>query len=143
MTIRGPGALAHQPRHGRDGLGGVRRRSARLAADPIAAGDRAHRRRRLQHGRRRSSATAVEYDLPAVWVILNNYELGIERKGVERTFKRSHPWYTFTRKDTGEPYNPDYVMLARAYGAEGVRIEDPAELGPRARRGDPLEASRG
>src|SRR3984885_4545270 len=32
-------------------------------------------------------ATAVEYDLPAVWVIVNNYELGIERKASELLFK--------------------------------------------------------
>ena len=34
-------------------------------------------------------ATAVEYDLPAIWVVLNNYELGIERKGMERSYSRS------------------------------------------------------
>ncbi len=54
--------------------------------------------------------TAVEYNLPAVWVILNNYEFGIERKGMERSYQRSHPWCTFTRRDTGERYNPDYVQ---------------------------------
>jgi acetolactate synthase-1/2/3 large subunit len=75
-------------------------------------------------------ATAVEYQLPAVWVILNNYEFGIERKGATKVFDRVHPWYSFTRKDTGEPYNPDYAALARAYGADGVRVEDPLELGP-------------
>jgi acetolactate synthase I/II/III large subunit len=75
-------------------------------------------------------ATAVEYDLPAIWVILNNGELGIERKGMERGYKRTHPWCHFIRKDTGKPYNPDYVKLAHAFGAEGVRINDPAELGP-------------
>jgi acetolactate synthase-1/2/3 large subunit len=75
-------------------------------------------------------ASAVEYDLPAIWVILNNYELGIERKGMERSYQRSHPWCHFVRKDTGKPYNPDYVALAHAYGAEGVRIDDPAALGP-------------
>ena len=75
-------------------------------------------------------ATAVEYNLPAVWVILNNYELGIERKGMERGYQRTHPWCHFVRKDTGERYNPDYVKLAQAYGAEGVRIEDPEALGP-------------
>lgn len=75
-------------------------------------------------------ATAVEYDLPAIWVILNNYELGIERKGMERGYSRTHPWCHFVRKDTGKPYNPDYVQLAHAYGAEGVRIEDPEQLGP-------------
>lgn len=79
-------------------------------------------------------ATAVEYDLPAVWVILNNYELGIERKGMERGYSRSHPWCRFIRKDTGKPYNPDYVGLAKAYGAEGVRIEDPESLGPALER---------
>ena len=75
-------------------------------------------------------ATAVEYQLPAVWVILNNAEFGIERKGSERVFDRIHPWSTFTRKDTGEPYNPNYKLLAEANGCEGIRIEDPADLRP-------------
>lgn len=79
-------------------------------------------------------ATAVEYDLPAVWVILNNYELGIERKGMERGYNRTHPWCHFVRKDTGERYNPDFVALAKAYGADGARIEDPAELAPTLER---------
>jgi acetolactate synthase I/II/III large subunit len=73
-------------------------------------------------------ATAVEYDVPAVWVIVNNYELGIERKASELLFKRAHPWGRFVRKDTGEPYNPDYVKLAGAYGAEGERVEHPDDL---------------
>ena len=34
-------------------------------------------------------ATAVQYQLPAVWVILNNAELGIERKGFLKAFERS------------------------------------------------------
>ena len=71
---------------------------------------------------------AVEYALPAVWVILNNYELGIERKAFSLLYNRVHPWMTFTRKDTGEPYNPDYVKLAEAYGALGERVEAPGEL---------------
>jgi len=73
-------------------------------------------------------ATAVQYQLPAVWVILNNAELGIERKGSEKAFQRIHPWSVFERKDTGEPYNPDFAALARANGAEGARVEDPGEL---------------
>ena len=79
-------------------------------------------------------ATAVEYQLPAVWVILDNCEFGIERKGAGKVFNRTHPWYSFTRKDTGEPYNPDYAQLARANGADGVRIEDPSELMPALER---------
>ncbi len=79
-------------------------------------------------------AAAVEYNLPAVWVISNNGELGIERKASEGLFERTHPWMRFTRKDTGEPYNPDYVKLAEAYGAEAERVENPAELGAALRR---------
>jgi acetolactate synthase I/II/III large subunit len=75
-------------------------------------------------------ATAVEYDLPAIWVIINNHELGIERKGANNAFKRSHPWYSFVRADTGEPYNPDYVKLADANGAIGEVVRDAADLRP-------------
>jgi acetolactate synthase-1/2/3 large subunit len=75
-------------------------------------------------------ATAVEYQLPAVWVVLNNHELGIERKGSIKAFDRVHPWARFVRKDTGEPYNPDYTLLAEANGAHGVRIEKADEFAP-------------
>lgn len=68
-------------------------------------------------------ATAVEQGLPVVWVILNNLELGIERKGANGKFGRSHPWYSFTYRASGEPYTPDYAAMARAFGADGDRIE--------------------
>ena len=75
-------------------------------------------------------ATAVEYQLPAVWVVLNNHELGIERKGSATAYQRVHPWARFVRKDTGEPYNPDYCLLAEANGARGVRVEKADEFAP-------------
>jgi acetolactate synthase I/II/III large subunit len=75
-------------------------------------------------------ATAVEHQLPAVWVILNNHELAIERKGSDRAYSRVHPWTRFVRRDTGEPYNPDYRKLAEANGAQGVRVEKADEFGP-------------
>jgi acetolactate synthase I/II/III large subunit len=71
---------------------------------------------------------AVEYDLPAIWVVVNNSELGIERKAMELLFNRAHPWTQFVRKDTGEPYNPNFVKLAEAYGAEGERVETGDDL---------------
>lgn len=73
-------------------------------------------------------ATAIEYSLPVVWVILNNYELGIERKGSFNSYQRTHPWVSFTRRDTGEPYNPDFVALARSFGADGCRVERADDL---------------
>jgi acetolactate synthase-1/2/3 large subunit len=128
MTIRRPGAWQISPGMAEMGwaasgvVGGI-------AADPsrpaiVLTGDGAF------NLVSQAVASAVEYNLPAVWVILNNYEFGIERKGMERSYQRVHPWCTFTRKDTGERYNPDYVQLAHAYGADGVRIEDPAQLAP-------------
>lgn len=77
-----------------------------------------------------SLATAVEYDLPAIWVILNNYELGIERKGAFNSYQRVHPWVRFVRRDTGEPYNPDYVKLADANGARGEVVDTAAGFAP-------------
>jgi acetolactate synthase I/II/III large subunit len=79
-------------------------------------------------------ATAVEYDLPAIWVILNNHELGIERKGAMASYKRAHPWYSFTRSDTGEPYNPDYVKLADANGGLGEVIDRGRDVRPALER---------
>ena len=35
----------------------------------------------------------------------------------------------FQRASTGEPLSPDYAMLARACGAEGLRVTKPGELG--------------
>ncbi|HXM70401.1 MAG TPA: thiamine pyrophosphate-dependent enzyme, partial [Thermoanaerobaculia bacterium] len=132
MRIRRPGAWQISPGMAEMGwaasgvVGGV-------AADPsrpaiVLTGDGAF------NMVNQAVCTAVEYNLPAVWVILNNYEFGIERKGMERSYQRSHPWCSFTRKDTGERYNPDYVQLAHAYGAEGARIEDPELLGPTLRK---------
>jgi acetolactate synthase I/II/III large subunit len=73
-------------------------------------------------------ATAVEYGLKVVWIILNNYELTIERKGSEASYHRTHPWVYFKREDTGEPYNPDFAALARSFGADGERVEDQADF---------------
>lgn len=81
-----------------------------------------------------SLATAVEYDLPAIWVILNNFELGIERKGSNNSYQRTHPWVRFVRRDTGEPYNPDYVMLAEANGARGEVVAKADEFAPALER---------
>nr|MDT0660951.1 thiamine pyrophosphate-binding protein [Micromonospora sp. DSM 115978] len=75
-------------------------------------------------------ATAVEYGTPVVWVIINNLELGIERKGAMGKFGRSHPWYSFTIQATGEPYTPDFAAMARSFGGEGVRIEDADQFAP-------------
>lgn len=69
-------------------------------------------------------ATAVEYQIPVTWVVWNNGGLGVVRAdGSSRYTSRwmHHP--------SGTPLTPDYAAVARAYGAQGVRIETPDELG--------------
>ena len=69
-------------------------------------------------------ATAVEYQIPVTWVIWNNGGLGAVRPdGSSRYTSR------WMRHPTGEPLPPDYAAIANAYGAVGIRIEAPGQLG--------------
>ena len=66
-------------------------------------------------------ATAVSYQVPVKIVILNNGYLGMVRQWQELFYKKN---YCSTCLHT----NPDFVALARAYGAEGFLVEKPEEL---------------
>lgn len=70
-------------------------------------------------------ATAVEENIPVIWVIMNNYAFGTIA-GLEKAhFKTTHG--TVFLKD-GKPYSPDYAAIARAYGVEGVKIHSAHEF---------------
>jgi acetolactate synthase-1/2/3 large subunit len=74
-------------------------------------------------------ATATEYDIPAVWVIFNNYTIGVIRD-LQRFYMDGREIGTsFVKHSTGEFWNPDFVKMAEAMGAGGVMVEDPADLG--------------
>ena len=73
-----------------------------------------------------SLAVAVESNIPVVWVILNNGGFNIIELYQNRFFKRG-VGAAFTSTD-GSRYNPDFVALARAYGAEGIRVERAADI---------------
>ena len=66
-------------------------------------------------------ATIVQYQLPVKVIILNNGYLGMVRQWQELFFKRH---YSATRME----YAPDFVKLAEAYGALGLRADKPAEV---------------
>lgn len=61
-------------------------------------------------------ATAVSYQIPVKVVILNNGYLGMVRQWQELFYSKN---YCSTCLHT----NPDFVALAKAYGAEGFRVE--------------------
>jgi acetolactate synthase I/II/III large subunit len=79
--------------------------------------------------------TAVEYDIPVVWVVWNNYAYASIR-GLQRGYLDGRELATdFRHPDTGLPYNPDFAAMARSAGVEGVRIDRAADLGDAVRKG--------
>ncbi len=73
-------------------------------------------------------ATATEYGIPAVWVILNNYTIGVIRD-LQRFYMDGREIGTsFVKQSTGEFWNPDFAKMAEAMGAGGISVEDPADL---------------
>jgi len=66
-------------------------------------------------------ATAVQYGLPVKVVILNNGYLGMVRQWQELFYKRC---YSCTEMN----HAPDFVKLAEAYGARGLRATRPDEV---------------
>ncbi|CAN2039269.1 acetolactate synthase/acetohydroxybutanoate synthase, catalytic subunit [Candidatus Magnetomoraceae bacterium gMMP-15] len=66
-------------------------------------------------------ATAVQYCLPVKVVILNNQYLGMVRQWQELFYEKRYAC-------TGMEHAPDFVKLAEAYGAVGLRAEKPEEV---------------
>src|SRR5262249_31559629 len=64
--------------------------------------------------------TAVEYDLPVVWVVWNNFAYASIR-GLQRGYLGGRELATdFRHPATGAPYNPDFAAMARAARIDGV-----------------------
>jgi acetolactate synthase I/II/III large subunit len=58
--------------------------------------------------------TAVEYDIPVIWIIFNNGEFNLIRLEQFQTYHESA---------LVDFKNPDYAAYAKACGAEGYRVE--------------------
>jgi acetolactate synthase I/II/III large subunit len=71
--------------------------------------------------------TAVELNVPVVWVLFNNFCFSTIRSVGSTYFKNTYGT-EFTRPD-GTPYNPDFMLLAKAFGIESALVEQPADLG--------------
>ena len=80
-------------------------------------------------------STAVEYKIPAVWVVWNNFAYASIR-GLQRGYLGGRELATdFRDPDTGLPYNPDFAAMARSAGVEGVTINRAGDLGDAIRAG--------
>jgi acetolactate synthase-1/2/3 large subunit len=70
-------------------------------------------------------ATAVEYKIPVIWVLINNYGQSIERHGQLINYGRE-VWSSF--EHDGKLYNPDFIKMAEAYGVKAKKIHASGEV---------------
>jgi acetolactate synthase-1/2/3 large subunit len=73
-------------------------------------------------------ATAVEHDLPVVWLVWNNCGY-VSIRDLQKGFYGREYATRFRIEKTGELHSADYAMMARAMGAQGIRVEKPGDLG--------------
>jgi acetolactate synthase I/II/III large subunit len=73
-------------------------------------------------------ATATAYDLPVNICILNNQWLGMVRQWQELFWDKRYAYTDLT------PGMPDFMKLAEAYGAVGIRVTKPEEVKPALKR---------
>lgn len=79
--------------------------------------------------------TAVEHQIPVVWVVWNNYAYASIR-GLQRGYLDGRELATdFKNPQTGQPYNPDFAAMARSAGVEGVSVDRAADLADAIRAG--------
>ncbi|HUL28177.1 MAG TPA: thiamine pyrophosphate-binding protein [Streptosporangiaceae bacterium] len=75
-------------------------------------------------------ASAVEYGIPAVWLVWNNGGYISIRDQQRGYFGAGRELATsFRYAATGGPYSADYAAMARSMGAQGLRAETPGDLG--------------
>ncbi|MFB4165337.1 thiamine pyrophosphate-binding protein [Alteribacillus sp. JSM 102045] len=72
-------------------------------------------------------ATAVEENIPVIWVVMNNSAFGtiagLQKSHYDTTYG------TVFKKD-GEPYSPDFAAVAKGYGVNGVKITKAEDFKP-------------
>lgn len=70
-------------------------------------------------------ATAVEENIPVIWIVMNNSAYGViaglQKAHFDTTFG------TIFLKD-GESYTPDFAAMARSFGVEGIKVKSADEF---------------
>jgi acetolactate synthase-1/2/3 large subunit len=70
--------------------------------------------------------TAVEYNIPVVWVVWNNFAWGAIRDIQHGMFGKRELGTGFYQGEL--PYNPDFAAVARAHGVAGVTVRHGDDL---------------
>jgi acetolactate synthase I/II/III large subunit len=74
--------------------------------------------------------TAVEYEIPVVWLVWNNFGYGSIRDQQRGYFGQGREIAVSFTDGGGKLFSADYAMMARSMGAEGYTVEKPADLAP-------------
>ena len=72
-------------------------------------------------------ATAVELNVPVLWVLFNNFCYSTIRTVGSTYFNNKYG--TEFRTPDGELYNPDFMELAKSFGIASALVEEPEEIG--------------
>ena len=77
--------------------------------------------------------TAVEQNLPVVWVVMDNRSLQIEREAMIKLYGRES---MCDYRKVGEEglWGPDFAVMAQGMGAEGIRISRADDFKPALER---------
>lgn len=74
--------------------------------------------------------TAVEYNIPVVWLVWNNFGYCSIRDQQAGYFGKGRELAVSFTDASGNLFSADYAMMARSMGATGVTVEKPADLAP-------------
>ncbi len=75
-------------------------------------------------------ATATNERCPVIVCIMNNGYLGMVRQWQELLFDRRYAGVDLRDRDQQRGTCPDFVKVAQAYGAQGIRVTKPEEVKP-------------
>ncbi len=73
--------------------------------------------------------TAVELNLPIVWIVMDNRSLQIERETMLRVYGRES-MCDYRKIGEEELWGPDYVAMAKSMGADAVGITSAGDFAP-------------
>lgn len=74
--------------------------------------------------------TAVEYNIPVVWLVWNNFGYCAIRDQQAGYFGKNRELAVSFNDASGKLFSADYAMMARSMGAQGITVEKPADLAP-------------
>lgn len=78
--------------------------------------------------------TVVEYELPIVYVVANDYSFGSVKRPQDMRFGPGRNLFTIFEDRSAQPYHLDFAAVAQAVGMASERVTQPEDVGAALRR---------